>query len=148
MDRIDAELAALEALQPEQLRALQLNVLSTTYPGWHISYGYDPTGRLWWVARLVGPLTPAMETAGVLAHLQRSNCIALASALAMQMSYLRLSQPATPPAPRALDSRPAAVTAWTLGGPGSSPATPPKEVRTHGHNDGRPARRRGRHRAP
>jgi hypothetical protein len=148
MDRIDTELAALEALQPEQLRALQLNVLSTTYPDWRISCGYDPTGRVWWVARLVCPFTPAMATAGVLARLERSNPIALASALAMQMSYLRLSQPGTPSAPQAIDPRPAAVTAWTLGGPGSSPATPPKEVSNHDRHDDGPVRRRGRHRAP
>lgn len=67
-----------------ELAARQLAVLSSTYPGWEISYDTDSSGRQCWTAELVGEITDRMRAAGVVKHLRREGCPELASALGRQ----------------------------------------------------------------
>ncbi|MGP3921437.1 hypothetical protein [Nonomuraea sp. 10N515B] len=84
----NARQAVAQAALLQDVAGRQLSVLRNTYPVWDIERERDSSGNVWWTARLLPDLTPAMVAAGVLQIVRRVDAIALASTLAWQSALL------------------------------------------------------------
>ncbi|MGW0806807.1 hypothetical protein [Nonomuraea sp. NPDC002799] len=72
----------------ERLRARQLDVLRSTYPGWEITYRRDAAGGEWWDAELRRVITERMLNIGVVKTVHHRDAIALAATLSCQAALV------------------------------------------------------------
>jgi hypothetical protein len=77
-----------EYLPSAALKARQLTLLESEYPGWDITYSTDEAGHDRWQATLRRELTKPMRHLGVVETVEQDSAIGLASALSGQSAKL------------------------------------------------------------